>query len=57
MPTQPAQQLLYLRIFGRSKHEGGGGGGGKKRSSRRFPLAFANLTSDIGRQHELGHQS
>lgn len=56
MPTQPAQQLLYLRIFGRSKHEEGGGGG-KKRSSRRFPLAFANLTSDIGRQHELGHQS
>ena len=53
MPTQPAQQLLYLRIFGRSKNEGGG----EKRSSRRFSLAFANLTSDIGRQHELGHQS
>ena len=58
MPTQPSlHKSCYICAFPGDRSTKGGGGRVVKRSSCRFPLAFASLTSDIGRQHELGHQS
>ena len=63
MPTQPAQQLLYLRIFGRSKPEGGGGGGWSAPSvAARLPSQAWHQTSDVSmssdiRVSDIGHAS
>ena len=63
MPTQPAQQLLYLRIFGRSKPEGGGGGGWSAPSvASRLPSQAWHQTSDVSmssdiRVSDIGHAS
>lgn len=55
MPTQPVQQLLYLRIFGRSKPEGGGGGGGWSAPSvaSRLPSLACHQTSDVSMSSDI----
>ena len=65
MPTQPAQQLLYLRIFGRSKPEGWGGGGERWSApsvASPLPSQAWHQTSDVSmssdiRVSDIGHAS